>query len=67
MNYWNQKICVTCLIEVSGTEKGQSDSSEPYKPISTCGIGANFPAYYVSWYEAIIYCNLRSKAEGLTQ
>lgn len=24
------------------------------------------PAYYVSWIDAIIYCNLRSEAEGLT-
>lgn len=25
----------------------------------------NTPAYYVSWIDAIIYCNLRSEAEGL--
>ena len=24
------------------------------------------PAYYVSWIDAIVYCNLRSEAEGLT-
>ena len=30
------------------------------------GLGANYPAYNVSWYAAIKYCNLRSIAEGLT-
>ncbi len=34
-------------------------------PSDMCGVGANYPAYYVSWYDAVVYCNLRSKAEGL--
>ncbi len=37
-----------------------------YTPTSSYGVGQNYPAYYVSWYEAVIYCNLRSLAEGLT-
>ena len=28
--------------------------------------GDNYPACMVSWYDAIVYCNLRSIAEGLT-
>ena len=35
-------------------------------PSSTYGVGDNYPAYYVNWYDAIVYCNLRSIAEGLT-
>ena len=34
-------------------------------PSDSYGKGANYPAYYVSWYDAVVYCNLRSKAEGL--
>ena len=28
--------------------------------------GDNYPACLISWYDAIVYCNLRSIAEGLT-
>ncbi len=37
------------------------------RPDSNYGVDENFPAYYVSWYDAIVYCNLRSKAELLTE
>jgi formylglycine-generating enzyme required for sulfatase activity len=30
------------------------------------GEGDNYPVYYVSWYDAIEYCNRRSEREGLT-
>ena len=37
------------------------------KPSSTDGgVGNNYPAYYVSWFDALVYCNKRSIAEGLT-
>ncbi len=34
-------------------------------PASVYGVGENYPVYNVSWYEALKFCNLRSKAEGL--
>ena len=30
------------------------------------GDGDNYPAYYVSWNDVLVYCNKRSIAEGLT-
>ncbi|MDA3885219.1 MAG: SUMF1/EgtB/PvdO family nonheme iron enzyme [Candidatus Delongbacteria bacterium] len=53
---------------MSACEVTQSEWSA-YMPAvdwSSYGTGDNYPAYYVSWYEIIKYCNLRSIAEGLT-
>ncbi|MGE5670772.1 MAG: SUMF1/EgtB/PvdO family nonheme iron enzyme [Fibrobacterota bacterium] len=36
-----------------------ADRSERY------GIGDNFPVYYVYWEDAVLYCNLKSKDDGL--
>ena len=33
-------------------------------PSDTYGLGNLYPAYSVSWYDAIVYCNLRSMAEN---
>lgn len=41
-------------------EYGGTPPSEEY------GLGPSYPAYYVSWYDAIVYCNARSMAEGVT-
>jgi formylglycine-generating enzyme required for sulfatase activity len=35
-------------------------------PSSTYGLGDNFPMYYISWYDAIDYCNALSAMQGLT-
>ena len=35
-------------------------------PSETDGLGPDYPVSCVTWYEAIIYCNLKSDAEGLT-
>jgi uncharacterized repeat protein (TIGR02543 family) len=36
------------------------------KPIwdDYAGIGANWPAYNVNWYEAVLFCNARTRATG---
>ena len=35
------------------------------QPLESSGKGPNYPVYYVSWGDAILYCNLRSMNEGL--
>lgn len=35
------------------------------RPLSKYGKGNDYPVYGINWYEAIIYCNLLSKAKGL--
>lgn len=37
-----------------------------HNPAHDHGVGDNYPVYYVSWYSALVYCNLRSFAEGFT-
>ncbi len=43
-------------------EEQTPDNEEPFG----FGKGPNYPAYYISWYNTLIYCNKRSIAEGLT-
>lgn len=33
---------------------------------SIYGVGDNNPAYYVNWYDAVLYCNARTKVTGST-
>lgn len=40
--------------------------SDPKNHSKTYGIGDTYPVYYVSWFNAIEYCNRRSIKEGLT-
>ena len=34
-------------------------------PTSSAGVGTDFPAYGINWYDAIVYCNLLSMQENL--
>lgn len=48
------------------TYYGKVISSDSYRPVESYGKGENYPVYCVCWYEAVIYCNLLSKANNLT-
>lgn len=39
--------------------------SDPVEWDETFGLGSSYPIYYVSWFNAIEYCNRRSLQEGL--
>ena len=52
--------------EVTQAEYEKYCSYGSSSPSSSYGDGDNYPAYYVSWYDALVYCNKRSIAEGLT-
>ncbi|MBP5601737.1 MAG: InlB B-repeat-containing protein [Treponema sp.] len=68
--YGNRKYIIiddmlVCDHEVTQAEYEQYCTYNSTSPSSQYGDGDNFPVYYVTWYDAIIYCNLRSKAENL--
>ena len=42
-------------------------SADTLHPTANYGIDPNYPAYGVSWYDAIVYCNLRSRDEQLNE
>jgi formylglycine-generating enzyme required for sulfatase activity len=51
--------------EVMGTTVRQQRDMRD-KSWSLYGEGDDYPMYYISWYEAVDYCNKRSIKEGLT-
>ena len=55
-----------CDHEVTQAEYEKYCKYGSSSPSSSYGDGDNYPAYYVNWYDAIVYCNLRSIDEGLT-
>ncbi|MGN0739894.1 MAG: formylglycine-generating enzyme family protein [Treponema sp.] len=57
---------IVCDHEVTQAEYETYCKYGGSNPKESYGLGDNYPAYYVSWYDAIVYCNLRSMAEDLT-
>ena len=55
-----------CNHEVTQAEYEKYCSYGGYSPSSSYGDGDNYPAYYVSWFDALVYCNKRSIDKGLT-
>jgi uncharacterized protein (TIGR02171 family) len=52
---------------VEVTQRAYADyiGRRPVKDSSAFGAGDNLPVYYVSWFDAILFCNKRSKREHL--
>lgn len=56
----------TFIIGKYEVTQGEYQSIMGYNPASGFGVGVSYPGYYVNWYSALKYCNLRSMNEGLT-
>ena len=54
-----------CAHEVTQSEYEQYCKYSGSTPSASYGLGDDYPVYYVCYLDAIIYCNLRSAAEGL--
>lgn len=71
MNYYQDELPVH-QVTVGSFNIGKYEITQAeYKsimcsnPASVYGVSDDRPVYYVNWYAAIKYCNLRSMAEGL--
>lgn len=59
-------VIIACDHEVTQGEYEKYCFYGTNRPTDAIGKGENYPVYYVSWYDTLVYCNLRSLSEGLT-
>ena len=68
----SSKTIVDMLVSDHEVTQGEYETycmygqASTYQPSSFDGLGDNYAVYGTNWYDAIVYCNLRSRAENLT-
>lgn len=62
-DFWIDSIEITQGVFDSVMQSYDSYVSPPWEQLY--GLGANYPAYYVGWGDAILFANARSKIDGL--
>ena len=68
----SSKTIVDMLVSDHEVTQGEYETycmygqASTYAPSTTNGKGENYAVYGTNWYDAIVYCNLRSRAENLT-
>jgi uncharacterized protein (TIGR02171 family) len=64
------RSCFSYDYYLDTTEVTQGDyfrrtGKRPVADTSSYGVGETYPVYNVSWFDAVLYCNARSKADSL--
>ena len=62
-DFWMDTTEVTQFEYDSIMQVTYSGFSTPSRNVSY-GVGDDYPAYYVNWYDAVLFCNARTKATG---
>ncbi len=58
-DYWIDTALVT------QKEYASAAGRQPVSDSGSCGVGDDYPVYYVSWFDAVLFCNAKSKAGKL--
>ncbi len=62
---WNSMTLTSYALSVTEVTQGDYQAVMGSNQASGYGVGNNYPAYYVTWYDAVKFCNALSSLIGL--